>query len=177
MRKQIHLFTAVITAALFLFTRSPLAQEEPAGPTEMPPARSIPGITTEDQFPNACVDCHTNYAEANMDKRLSTIMEPWGDEVEPAVLAAAQAVMGPDFEPMGAHPPLDVAGMSIPEECMLCHEDGDSEAIPFAPLVHKIHLAGGNDSIFLRVFQGECTHCHKLAQETGQWRVPSGLEK
>lgn len=177
MRKKTRFFTAIVTAAVCLFARSPLAQEEPSGPPELPPVRAIPGITAEDQFPNACVDCHIDYGETNMDKRLSTIMEPWGDEVDPAVLEAAQAVVGPGIELMGAHPPLDVAGMSIPEECMLCHVGDDSEAIPFAPLVHKIHLAGGSDSIFLRVFQGECTHCHKLDQATGQWQVPSGSEE
>jgi len=29
----------------------------------------------------------------------------------------------------------------------------------------------------MTLFQGECTHCHKLDAMTGKWSMPSGPEK
>jgi len=50
------------------------------------------------------------------------------------------------------------------------------KAPPFAPLVRVIHLTGGAENHFMTIFQGECTHCHKLDVQTGAWSVPSGPE-
>ena len=44
-------------------------------------------------------------------------------------------------------------------------------------MMHVIHLEGVKDGHFLSIFQGECTHCHKLEKNTGTWRVPSGPER
>jgi len=148
-----------------------------AAPPEMPPPRAIPGITIEDQFPGGCVDCHINYVDMNMDTRLSTFMSRWRQQVDPVVLQAAQSVASPEVTLTGKHPEIDAGLDDIPAVCLDCHQSGPGSRVPLPPLLHKLHLGDGADGVFLRIFQGECTHCHKLDQNTGQWRIPSGAER
>jgi len=176
MHKATCFMAVLISSALWILPLAPQAQTAPGGPAEMPPARAIPGISAEDQFPNACVDCHINYADMNLDKRFRTLMAKWAEKVDSAVLEIARDVGGPGVKLMGVHPRVDAALHDIPAACFSCHQSGAS-GVPLAPLLHKIHVGGGNDAVFLRVFQGECTHCHKFDRTTGQWRVPSGPEK
>jgi hypothetical protein len=42
--------------------------------------------------------------------------------------------------------------------------------------MHNVHLTGAQNE-FLVLYQGQCTHCHKLDLKTGAWRMPSGAEK
>lgn len=178
MRKTANFMAAAITGLLCTFSAAPQAQTELAAHPEMPPARAIPGITTEDLYPQGCVDCHINYEEMNRDTRLSTIIAEWATSVPPDLLEAAQAIAGPGIKLQGVHPRLRAVGVlgGIPAVCMGCHEHEAKTAPRLVPLLHKIHLAGGDEAVFLRLFQGECTHCHKLDAATGQWRVPSGPE-
>ena len=152
------------------------AADEPGPGGDMPPPREIPGITTEDVFPHACVDCHVNDPESGNDYRLSTILGRWNSAVEPEILEIARSVSGPDAEFEGMHPRVPAARMDIPGDCLACHESGEDDSMPLAAFVHKVHLAGGGESVFLRLFRGECTHCHKLDSETGAWRVADGTE-
>jgi hypothetical protein len=163
---------------LVLFPVLPYAQDISGQQPEMPPARRIPGITAEDRYPQGCVDCHINYEEMNRDTRLSTLIDQWATSVPPKLLEEAQAIAGPNIKLKGVHPRLRGVGFlgGIPAVCVGCHEHEAKTAPRLVPLLHKIHLAGGDEGVFLTVFQGECTHCHKLDKATGQWRVPSGPE-
>jgi len=143
-------------------------------PPPPPPARVIPGITGEDAFPLACVDCHVNRPEINLDVRLSTVLGRWRDHVDARALAASRAA---GFAPTGRHPDSSEAVADVPTRCLDCHAAGSSEAPEFARLMHAIHLTGGEENHFLTLFQGECTHCHKLDPATAAWRVPSAPEK
>lgn len=142
-----------------------------------PPARMIPGITAKDLFPRACVDCHVNYADMKLDTRFSTLMSRWNEKVEPALLQKAQAAAPRGLVLKGKHP--SVAGVleDVPRNCLVCHAKDSMIAPPFAGMIHAIHLTGGETNHFLTVFQGECTHCHKLDVSTGSWRLPSAAEE
>jgi len=175
--KTTHLICALLGSVLWASSALSQAQHAVREAPERPPTRSIPSITAEDQFPNACVDCHINYVEMNMDTRLSTLMTRWSKAVEPAILEIAQAVAGPDLPLLGVHPLVDTASNDIPTVCLGCHQLGGNGVVPLAPLLHKIHLTPGNGEVFLSVFQGECTHCHKLDQATGRWQIPRGREE
>jgi hypothetical protein len=146
-------------------------------PAGLPPPRAIPGITAKDQFPRACVDCHLNYPEQKMDARFSTFMKQWTQKVEPQLLAKAAASAPPGVKLKGQHPAVLGALKNIPTACLMCHGRTSTMAPPFARMLHAIHLTGGKDNHFLTVFQGECTHCHKLNAATGAWSLPSGPER
>lgn len=166
----------LVIGAICTFALTAQTQVDADNAAEMPPMRAIPGITAEDQFPGACVDCHIDYADMNMDTRISTLMVQWNEEVEPALLEAARAVSGPGIELRGVHPRVDAALNDIPAACIRCHGSGAENVPPLVPLLHSIHLGTEGEAVFLRVFQGECTHCHKLDSTTGIWYVPSGQE-
>lgn len=152
-------------------------QSNAVGTSGLPAARAIPGITSDDQFATACVGCHVNYKEVAMDKRLSTVMRDWATRgVETEILEVARSVWGPSIELAGIHPKVDVAREEIPAVCQECHDSGANKVMALAPFLHKIHLDSGGEAIFLRIFQGECTHCHKLNKATGQWSIPSASE-
>ena len=53
--------------------------------------RDIPGITADDMFPLGCVNCHLNFTDRGMDKRISTSLVKWTEKVEPQLLNKAQA--------------------------------------------------------------------------------------
>ena len=151
--------------------------QEPEKSGQAPPsARKIPGVTTQDAFPRGCVDCHTNHPELNLDARISVLMKGWNTKVEPALLAKAQATAPKGVTLKGKHPPVAFALKNIPEGCLTCHSKKSTSAPPFAQMLHKIHLTGGQENHFLTVYQGECTHCHKLNSSTGQWSLPSSPE-
>lgn len=154
------------------------AQAQPPGPgaPELPPARKIPGITVEDPFPNACTDCHLNYVEQNLDVRFSTLLGHWSHEVEPKLLAKAQASAPEGVKLRGRHPEGADAVDDVPGACLECHGRDSKRAPPFAVMIHNIHLTGGQENHFLTLFQGECTYCHKLDLSTGAWSMPSGAE-
>lgn len=163
-------------ASCWLGANAADAVDQSGGGPEMPPPRAIPGLTTEDRFPGGCVDCHVNDVETGMDHRLSTLLTRWNEAVEPEVLEFARSVSGPAVILEGSHPRVPAARMEIPGDCLVCHESGLDDVVPLAPFLHKVHLAGGEQSVFLRIFQGECTHCHKLDVQSGQWRIPDRSE-
>jgi hypothetical protein len=138
-------------------------------PAAMASPRAIPGINAKDAYPAACVDCHVK------DMRLSTQIARWNGSVDAKSLAAMQAFAPKGMTLKGKHPP--VTGKDIPASCLKCHAAMAKAAPPLAPLLHGIHLAKGDQSDFVKQFQGECTHCHKLNKTTGTWSMPSGTEK
>ena len=146
------------------------AQEAP------PPPRSIPGLTTEDQFPRACVSCHVNRADIGLDVRLSTMMKHWYAEAPAPLVDQARASAPAGLIIKGKHPEADASLQDIPSRCLRCHSRTSKLAPPFAQMLHLIHLTGEGEHSFLRLFQGECTYCHKLDKATGKWAIPSGPE-
>jgi len=163
---------------MLVLAASPLFSESATGPEplKLPPAREIPGITADDPFPLGCVDCHIQLPELNQDERISTWMAKWTEQVEPALLEKAHAVSPEGLVLNGIHPKATASLKNIPAACFACHDKLVKKAPPLAPLIHTIHLTGGEENHFLTLFQGECTHCHKLNRETGQWTIPSGPE-
>lgn len=137
--------------------------------------RAIPGITADDPFPQACVSCHIVLPDG-MDVRLSTLMTHWMSGVDSLLLATAQSAAPAGLTLVGKHPAASPALADIPTGCLVCHGKTATLAPPFARLIHRIHLTGGNTNHFLSMFQGECTYCHKLDKASGAWSIPSGPE-
>jgi len=159
-----------IVPFVILLAASPAAGE-PAVP-------EIPGLTVADRFPGGCVDCHTNRPSENLDVRLSTQMKQWRTEVGAKLLAKVQAVMPEGTRLRGKHPPVSKAAFAdVPNACLTCHRGQLKTAPPLGAMLHALHLTGGKDNHFIALFQGACTHCHKLDQERGTWSIPSGPEK
>lgn len=164
---------ALLCAALFLIANvQPASGQEKGAP---PAPRAIPGINAEDAFPGGCVDCHRAWPE--MDVRLSTLLKHWEQEVPPALLAKAQNAAPAGVTLKGKHPAAPEALAKIPAGCLKCHGRASTKAPPFARLLHAIHLTGGDQNHFLTMFNGECTHCHKLDAATGAWSFSNGSEK
>jgi len=147
------------------------------GPPRPPPARKIPGINADDKFIHACVDCHVNHTEMKMDVRLSTLMKQWNEKVDEKLLAKARASSPEGLVLKGRHPSIGDSFKNIPGDCLKCHGSTSKMAPPFAKLMHSIHLTGGDENHFMTMFQGECTHCHKLSAKTGAWSISNGPEK
>lgn len=142
-----------------------------------PPApRAIPGLTAPDPYPRGCVDCHVVLAQEKMDVRLSTVIGRWQTQVEPEVLARLQALSLSARPLTGKHPKVKVSGVEIPTSCMKCHTESSKLAPPFGPLIHGLHLLGGEKNHFLTMFGGECTSCHKLDPQTATWQLGTGIE-
>jgi len=165
--------------ALFLTLAAPIAvNTQTPQPPPLPPARQIPGINAEDQFPGGCVDCHVVQPQFNVDGRLSAHMAQLAKQVGPDLLAMAQAAAPAGVTLKGKHPAVPPAMLkNIPNGCMPCHSKASKTAPPLAALLHGIHLSGGQQSPYMTLFQGECTHCHKLDAKTGAMSIPNGPEK
>jgi len=156
-----------------LLTGAParLAAQEPTPP----PPRAIPGINADDPFPVACVSCHTVLPDGR-DVRLSTLTTQWTHGVDSLLLAAAQSAAPQGLVLKGRHPDVTSAFADIPARCLTCHARTSTMAPPFARLVHLVHLTPGPTNVYLSMFRGECTYCHKLDKATGAWSIPSGPE-
>lgn len=136
-------------------------------------SRPAPG--TKDAFPNGCVDCHVAGKDADM--RLSVLVAAWATAVPPALVEKAKAASADPAKIKGKHPAVATAKTNLPQTCAgTCHRKGSTIAPPFAQLLHTIHLVGSPNR-FLAAYQGDCTHCHKLDQKTGAWKLPTGTEK
>jgi len=160
------------TFAVMATDRSGAAEEG-----TLPPPRQVPALNAADSHPNACVDCHIVYQDMGLDTRLSVQLEAWtAGRIEPDLLAKSHASAPAGTRLLGRHPTAEDATTDIPAACLDCHGGNSSKAPPFARLMHLIHLTGGAQSPFMTVFQGECTHCHKLDAQTGAWSVPSSAE-
>jgi len=163
-----------VTLMLILAT---FYQVNAAEPEATPPPRDIPGITADDVFPSGCVSCHLNFIDRNMDTRISTSMAKWTEKVEPKLLEKAQAASPDGVILAGKHPSATDSLADIPRACIDCHSSMSQNAPVFSQMVHMIHLTGGKDNHYMTIFQGECTHCHKLNPNNGKWFTPSGNEK
>ena len=139
-------------------------------------ARQTPGAAVKDAFPNGCVDCHTATSKRG-DTRISTLMTQWATAVAPPLLEKTKASGGDPAKIKGKHPIVPKPGASVPLGCLtVCHKKGSTIAPAFATLMHSVHLTGAQNQ-YVTLYQGDCTHCHKLDPKTGAWRLPSGAEK
>jgi hypothetical protein len=102
------------------------------------------------------------------------MMKKWIGGADAKTIAAMQPFVPKGTALKGKHPPV-AALKDVPSACIKCHST--KIAPPFPPLMHGIHLARGEQSRFVTMFQGECTHCHKLSSVTGVWSLPSGPQK
>ena len=111
--------------------------------------------------------------------RLSALQAKWTSAVPAALVEKARASSIDPSRIKGKHLPMvSNAKANLPQSCLgACHKRGSTIAPPFAQLMHMIHLTGGSQNRFLTAYQGECTHCHKLDQKTGAWKMASGAEK
>lgn len=128
-----------------------------------------------DPFPQGCVSCHVVLPDG-MDVRLSTLMAGWQAGVGPELLAAAQAASPGGVTLSGRHPDPGESLADVPAGCLTCHGRDARSAPPFARLMHRVHLTGGESNPFVTMFGGACTHCHKLDPDSGAWSLPSGRE-
>ncbi len=170
------LFAVLVVTVSFMLPVVAGQAEEGGGPP-LPPARQVPGITADDMFPNACVDCHINMTDINLDVRLSSIFKRWTEKVEPKFVEKAQSAVPKGMKLKGKHPALNDGFKDIPATCLECHSKTSKQAPPFDKMMHGLHLTGGGENPFMTLFQGECTHCHKLNQSTGGMSIPSAPEK
>jgi hypothetical protein len=175
MRNRNRLWTVLGLTFIALLATNPALTQTPAAQETAKALPKIPGLTTDDPFPHACVDCHVLLPDH--DQRLSTLLEAWRQQVPPALLTKAQAAAPEGKELRGKHPGIPSSvWQDVPNACAKCHKADSKVAPPLPRLVHLIHLTGGSENDFLTEFQGQCTYCHKLDAE-GNWHVPSGPEK
>jgi len=168
---------SLLSASILSVSVMTCAEVLPAENIEaVPPARSIPGLTTVDPYPEGCVGCHINMPELGIDARLSTVLQQLTEQVPPPLLAIARKAVNPDTDLIGRHPPVPFAIQDIPRACILCHGSLAGTAPVFSRLMHLIHMSGGDNNHFLTRYQGECTLCHKLDLNSGIWSLPSHPE-
>lgn len=139
--------------------------------------RQVPGLTAKDLYPNGCVDCHLAGKDADM--RMSSLMAKWVTAVPEPLLAKARAASPAALASKikGKHPVMPNVKANTPQTCLGCHKKGSTIAPPFAQLMHTVHLVGGAQNKFMTTNSGECTHCHKLDQKTGTWKIATAPEK
>lgn len=170
-----HLLAATGVVALLAAQSAPV---DAADTSALPPARQVPGLTVADKNPNGCVDCHVVYKDRGHDERLSVALAEWtAGKIDAGLLAHTKASMPAGVAVKGKHPSAEDSLEDIPAACLDCHDSGSKKAPPFSRLLHLVHLTGGAKNPFMTVYQGECTHCHKLDTKTGEWSLRSGPEK
>lgn len=179
MKNYLLLPAALITASLLYSLTISGTQAHPAhaAPAQAAPALpDLPGITTPDTRPRACVECHKNYP-GKFDGRLSVHLKEWATKgVDAHLLAKAQSTMPAGIKLQGKHPDVSNIVKVIPTDCLMCHGGHAANVPPFRKLIHAIHLTGGKDNHYLSNYGGQCLNCHKLDQKTGTWGLGSGTE-
>ena len=109
----------------------------------------LPGLTSTDDNPKGCVDCHANVG--GKDRRLNTVVA---------------GIKG--------HPNIAKVVKNLPKDCGMCHKEG-SKVPALGVVLHKAHY--GPDpakSAFVATYQGACLNCHKLDVAAGAMTLKSG---
>ena len=109
----------------------------------------LPGITSKDENPNGCVDCHKILAN-KQDYRLT--------------ISLAQ---------VKGHPDITKIVKKVPSDCAMCHKAG-SNAPALNTLVHKVHYSQPLENPFIATYKGSCLNCHSLDAASGEMKVKSG---
>jgi hypothetical protein len=130
-----------------------------------------------DAYPNGCVSCHVLDKARGQDHRIGTMLKAWSaGKVDADLLAKTKASMPAGVAAKGKHPAAEDSLEDVPSACLDCHDVGSKKAPPFARLMHLVHLTGAKNE-FTTTLKGECSSCHKLNVQTGEWTLPSGPEK
>lgn len=154
-RKRRLVLAVALVAGLLVLMVGGIALA-PFGQAEEPEVPEIPGITVDDVEVNGCVDCHRK-TSPEKDYRLSTALTK-----------------------LEQHPDVGTSMKTIPNDCLTCHNESAAKSMstePLASMVHKMHLLGGEKNQFITNYQGQCTHCHALNKETGEFSVKNGKEQ
>lgn len=118
------------------------------------PAASVPflpGLTSVDDHPRGCVDCHIDAGEGR-DYRLNRTVNA-----------------------IKNHPSITNAfrNANIPDSCIMCHKEG-SKLGSLGKNLHRAHYANLLKSPFVSSYQGSCLNCHRLDLSTGAMALKSG---
>lgn len=106
----------------------------------------LPGINSEDQHPNGCVDCHK--ISGDSDYRLNVSLRE-----------------------VAGHPAIDSIVNTLPDDCMMCH---GSYAAKLNTITHTSHYANPEENHFVAYYGGQCLECHSIDVDTGKTDVKSG---
>jgi cytochrome c5 len=109
----------------------------------------LPGITSKDNYPNGCVDCHKK--DGATDNRLN------------AVLAKIKG-----------HPDISKVVKTIPADCEMCHKGGTGKAPLIAQVAHEFHYKEAATNVFVTTYGGQCLNCHALVVDTGVMKTKPG---
>ncbi len=130
---------AILIATLFLLGAAGLLFAQDA---------FLPGITSSDDHPNGCIDCHKSTDGG--DYRLNV-----------------------ELEDMGGHPDVTNIVKTLPDDCMFCHKEG-VKAGELNVITHQGHYHNPGDNHFVSGYQGACLHCHALNTRTWEMSIKSG---
>lgn len=83
---------------------------------------NLPGITSDDNYPNGCVSCHS--AHDGNDYRLNVGMKE-----------------------MSSHPTIDSMITNVPGDCAMCHS-GDA----LSKVVHKVHYSNPSENHYVEYY-------------------------
>ena len=83
---------------------------------------NLPGITSDDNYPNGCVSCHA--AHDGNDYRLNVGMKE-----------------------MSSHPTIDSMITNVPGDCAMCHS-GDA----LSKVVHKVHYSNPSENHYVEYY-------------------------
>ncbi len=119
-----------------------LAPKQEAKPAAATTPSDIPGITTPDRTPHACVDCHVNHPESKMDYRLPSILAQWKNGTDPKIIEKAQAAVPEGKTLAGKHPDVSAQIRFIPNDCLMCHGRRFSNGSPVRQAAAR-HPPGG----------------------------------
>lgn len=96
-------------------------------------------------YPQGCVDCHTKDGAENIGALLESV----------------------------GHRDVDAETETVPDDCKSCHsEDGGYSLL--SELSHIFHYENPAENEFIRVYGGDCLHCHALDVDTGEATNKSG---
>ena len=109
---------------------------------------SLPGITTSDDYPNGCIDCHRE-SGADGDSRINILLDKIG------------------------HVNVSAMTNNIPQDCMICHKEGTSTG-GLSLQTHSAHYQNPSENKFVTEQQGQCLACHALNSATGEMTMKGG---
>ncbi|MDX2007714.1 MAG: cytochrome c3 family protein [Meiothermus sp.] len=140
-----------------------------------------PGITTPDDKPNGCVDCHRQ--TATRDLRLTTTLRLWASQGSPKeAISVAQAVFPRATVLTGRHPEVSqiitTGAVPIPTQCIACHK---SQGRSITSVIHLLHLSQNPNfvsgrSTFSERSGNNCTSCHTVNVDSGAMTIKAGTE-
>ena len=111
-------------------------------------AVDLPGINVEDKYPNGCVDCHANTADA--DYRLNT-----------------------ELKNLEGHPDITAIVKTVPKDCSMCHKPG-VPAGALTGITHVDHYQEPGENVFVQQYEGSCLACHAIDTGTGDVSMKNG---